>query len=72
MVRRGIWLVVRASAALAVGSALLFHTYLLDGVDRWIFSRAFVEDAEQAAGDSDAGFRACGWDCQGWNAAERI
>jgi len=63
---------VRASAALAVGSALLFHTYLLDGIDRWVFSSAFVADAEYAAGDSDAPFRVCEPDCRGWNAAGPI
>ena len=72
MVKRGIWLVVRTSAALALGSTLVFHAYLLDGIDRWLFSRAFVEDAEYAAEDSDAAFRACGLDCRGWKAAERI
>lgn len=48
------------------------HAYLLDGIDRWLFSRAFVEEAEYATGDSDAAFSACRPDCRGWNAAGRI
>ena len=43
--KHGKWLGVFTMAALAVGAALMLQTYLLDRIDGWLLSAAFVEHA---------------------------